>query len=96
MVPIAKIVLLVCSFSSIFHVMWRRLFTTSVLIIYLFSRLVHTTILKAQCPCKLIGQLRGGGPQKRLLQAPISLVRYQGCPGKWPKELVVSRQDKHL
>lgn len=61
-----------------------------------YTRLVHTTILKVQHPCKVIGQLPGGEAQKCLLLALISLDNYQGCPGKWPKELVVSRQDKRL
>jgi hypothetical protein len=65
------------------------------LVIYLLSRLVHTTIHKVRLQCKLIG-LPGDGPQKVQLLALISLDNYLGCPDKWPKELVVSRQAKHL
>jgi hypothetical protein len=66
------------------------------LVIYLLNRLVHTTIHKVRLQCKLIGVLPGDEPQKLLLPALISLGNYLGCPDKWPKELVVSRQAKHL
>ena len=66
------------------------------LVIYLLSRLVHTTIHRVRLQWELIGQLPGDGPQKLPFLALISLDNYLGCPDKWPKELVVSRQAKHL